>query len=86
MGDAVKPVWDVLATMGTRLVRGKKAGAFGSYGWSGEAVQMIESRLKDLALDVFRGGLQVNFAPDEDAFTACRNFGRDFAAAVKESL
>lgn len=83
MGDAVKPIWDVLAAMGTRNVRGRPAAAFGSYGWSGEAVQMVESRLKDIGLDIVSAGLEVNFAPDEEAFEACRQLGREFAEAIK---
>ncbi len=85
MGDAVKPVWDLLAFAGGAGVRGRPAAAFGSYGWSGEAVQMIEGRLKDLGMVLVQPGLEVNFAPDEDAFTACRDFGESFAAAVKKT-
>jgi flavorubredoxin len=33
-------------------VKGKLGAAFGSYGWSGEAVPMIEDRLRRLKLRV----------------------------------
>jgi len=82
MGDAVKPVWDVLALASAAGVRGKPGAAFGSFGWSGEAVQMIEGRLKDLGMTVVQPGLEVNFEPGEEAFAACREFGRNFAASL----
>ena len=41
-GDAPKPVWDALSLLATVKSRIKLGSAFGSYGWSGEAVKMIE--------------------------------------------
>jgi hypothetical protein len=51
-GDAVKPVWDLLSSLTMVDVKGKLGAAFGSYGWSGEAVPMIEDRLRRLKLRV----------------------------------
>ena len=45
-GDAVKPVWDLLSSLAVVNLKGKLGGAFGSYGWSGEAVRMIEDRMR----------------------------------------
>ena len=50
--DAPKPVWDLLSCMMLLEKRGKTGGAFGSYGWSGEAVEMILHRLKSLNFKV----------------------------------
>ncbi len=36
--------------------KNKKAAAFGSYGWSGESVGIIEEKLKDAKLDLIEGG------------------------------
>ena len=38
--DAVKPIWDLLSSLTTVNVKGKLGAAFGSYGWSGEAVRL----------------------------------------------
>ena len=46
--DAPKPVWDLLSCMMYLEKRGKTGQAFGSYGWSGEAVNMILDRMKSL--------------------------------------
>ena len=78
-GDAVKPVWDVLASLISIETRGKLAGAFGSYGWSGEAVSMIEDRLRGLKMRVPEKGLRVKFHPTDKELKECRDYGRALA-------
>jgi flavorubredoxin len=75
-GDAVKPVWDLLSCFAGIHVKGKVAGAFGSYGWSGEAIRMIEERLRGLKLRVPVAGLKVKLIPAQEDIVACRDFGR----------
>ena len=48
----MKPVWDLLSSLTAVNVKGKLGAAFGSYGWSGEAVRLIEDRLRGLKLRV----------------------------------
>ena len=78
-GDALKPILDLLNIMNP-LVHGKKpVAAFGSYGWSGEAVPNIEKRFQSLRLNTVLPGLKVNFKPSESEVEAEFNFGVDFA-------
>jgi flavorubredoxin len=44
----------------------KVAGAFGSYGWSGEAVQQITDILNEIKLDVIEPGAKALYVPDEN--------------------
>ena len=81
-GDAVKPVWDLLSSLATIRLRGKVGAAFGSYGWSGEAVGMIEDRLKGLKLKVPEPGLRYILVPTSEELESCREFG----AKIAESL
>lgn len=76
-GDAVKPAWDLLSSFAKINVRGKLAGAFGSYGWSGEAVRMLEDRLRGLKMRVPLDGVRVKLIPSDDELEACRRFGRE---------
>ncbi|MBI5901542.1 MAG: FprA family A-type flavoprotein [Rhodocyclales bacterium] len=76
-GDAVKPVWDLLATLTMVDVKGKLGAAFGSYGWSGEAVPMIEDRLRRLKLRVPVQGVKARLAPTPEEFSACHALGHD---------
>ncbi len=63
--------------------KNKKAAAFGSYGWSGEAVKIMSGRLADSGFEVTDEGLRLTWVPDDNSRNACREYGRDFAAAVK---
>lgn len=81
--DAVRPAWEVLSYVSPTVNRGKPAAAFGSYGWSGEAVKLLEDRMRGLQLDVRSPGLRVNFAPSAEDLEKARSFGREFARTVK---
>jgi len=74
-GDAVKPVWDLLSSLATIRLRGKVGAAFGSYGWSGEAVGMIEDRLKSLKLRVPEPGVRFTLVPTAEELKSCQEFG-----------
>ena len=76
-GDAVKPAWDLLSSFAKISVRGKLAGAFGSFGWSGEAVRMLEDRLRGLKMRVPLEGIRVKLIPSAEELETCRNFGRE---------
>jgi len=75
-GDAVKPVWDLLSSLAVINVTGKLGAAFGSFGWSGEAVRLIEDRLRGLKLKVPLQGLRIKLIPTPEEIEACHEFGR----------
>lgn len=60
--------------------KNKKAAAFGSYGWSGEALALINGELKDAGFDVVDEGRRINWVPDESALDEMRAYGRILAA------
>jgi flavorubredoxin len=62
--------------------RGKKAAAFGAFGWSGESVGMLSEKLGEAGFDVVNGGLRLPWAPDAEALQQCVDFGRAFAETV----
>lgn len=74
-GDAVRPIWDLLSSLTVIDLRGKLGAAFGSYGWSGEAVQMIEHRLRGLKLRVPIKGIRTKLIPTELEIEDCMRFG-----------
>ena len=78
-GDAVKPVWDLLSSLTLVKVKGKFGAAFGSYGWSGEAVGLIEDRLRGLKLRVPRPGVKVKLIPTDEELAAYTTLGRELA-------
>ncbi len=60
----------------------KKAGAFGSYGWSGEAVKIMLDRLGKSGFEINDSGLRLTWAPDDDSKHACREYGKAFVASL----
>jgi len=75
-GDAVKPIWDLLSSLTVIDMQGKLGAAFGSFGWSGEAVRMIEDRLRGLKLRVPLPGVRVKLIPTAEEIQQCHDFGR----------
>jgi anaerobic nitric oxide reductase flavorubredoxin len=57
----------------------KKAAAFGSYGWSGEAVKLISERLKEGGFQVVNEGLKVQWKPDGAGLQQSIEFGKQLA-------
>ncbi|ADL42418.1 flavodoxin/nitric oxide synthase [Caldicellulosiruptor obsidiansis OB47] len=82
--DALPPIYEILIRLNPIVHGGKVAAAFGSYGWSGEAVPNIESRLKQIRLKVVLPGLKVNFKPNEEELKKSFEFGILFAEKIKE--
>lgn len=60
----------------------KKAAAFGSYGWSGEAVKQLIRALGDGGFEVVDEGYRALWIPDEAELAACREYGKQFAEAL----
>ena len=56
----------------------KKAGAFGSYGWNGGAVDRIHTRLTDAGFETILG-IKTKWRPDGKAMQECREHGRQVA-------
>ena len=57
----------------------KKAAAFGTYGWSGEAVKMISAKLKEAGFETLDDGILELWNPTEEALTRCFDYGKAFA-------
>jgi flavorubredoxin len=57
----------------------KKAAAFGSYGWSGEAIKTISSRLHEAGFEVVNEGVRTLWNPDIQSLDHCFEFGASIA-------
>jgi flavorubredoxin len=76
-------VADFLCYMRGLKPRNKIGAAFGSYGWSGEAVKLIETELREMKIEPVEPGLRVQFVPEPSVVDACREFGRKIGRAVR---
>jgi len=70
------PVYKLFSVINPIRDKGKLAGSFGSYGWSGEASKMINSNLGHLKLDLQGEGVFIKFTPHGDEFQQCVEYGR----------
>ncbi len=63
--------------------KGSLAGVFGSFGWSGEAVDIIAEKLKDAGFSLGFEPIRVKFTPTETTLQMCEETGTDFAQTLK---
>jgi len=64
--------------------KNKIGAAFGSYGWSGEAVKIIEEHLTASGIAIVRNGIRFKWQPRPEELDACREFGREIAEETKK--
>jgi flavorubredoxin/flavin reductase (DIM6/NTAB) family NADH-FMN oxidoreductase RutF len=62
----------------------KLSGVFGSFGWSGEAVDLLENKLKDANYRFGFETIRVRFTPDETTLQQCQEAGANFAQTLKK--
>lgn len=77
--DAVKPIWDVLNSLATIDVKGKLAGCFGSYGWSGDAVELLKNRLSGMKFKVPLEPQTAVLMPSAEELQGCFDYGVQIA-------
>jgi len=61
----------------------KIGAAFGSYGWSGESVRLIEEHLARCKIPVVAEGVRAKWQPKPEELILCRELGGKVARAVK---
>jgi flavorubredoxin len=82
--NTLLPVYKLFALINPLRDKGKIGGAFGSYGWSGEAPKIIFENLRNLKLKVFEEPLSQKFFPDNEKSSALKEYGRRFARYISE--
>ena len=60
----------------------KIGAAFGSYGWSGEAVKLINQGLEEMRFQIIDPGLKTHYIPKEKDIEACYVLGQKIARAL----
>ncbi len=80
--DAPPHVWHALSLLSTVTLKSRLAAVFGSFGWSGEAAGMIETRLAGLKFKLAAETLTCRFTPTEEVFESTRLFAGQIADTV----
>ncbi|MBE9037648.1 diflavin flavoprotein [aff. Roholtiella sp. LEGE 12411] len=84
-GHAPTQIQTALGIALSAAAKTKLAGVFGSYGWSGEAIDLIESKLKDANYRLGFETIRVRFSPTSEILQQCQQAGASFAQNLKKT-
>lgn len=84
LNDALPPIYHVMNEILVPYCGAKIVSAFGSYGWTGEAVPNMLVRLKQMKHKIVDEGYRCKFKPSEDQKAELKAFGQAFATHVIE--
>ncbi|NEP58299.1 MAG: flavin oxidoreductase [Symploca sp. SIO2G7] len=84
-GHAPTQIQTALGIVLSSATKTKLAGVFGSFGWSGEAIDLIESKFRDAGYQFGFKTIRVKFKPTEVTLQYCEEAGTDFAQALKKA-
>ena len=79
-------VADVMTYIKGLRPQNKIAAAFGSYGWSGEAVKILNGMLVEMGMYIVDDGVKVQYVPDKDDLKKSFDLGVKIAKILKEKL
>lgn len=79
-------VADTLTYLRGLKPKNKMGAAFGSYGWSGEAVGQINEELTGMKFDLINEGIKIKYVPDDNALAHCFSFGKLVSEELKKKL
>jgi flavorubredoxin len=77
---------DVMTYIKGLRPQNKLAAAFGSYGWSGEAVKILNKEFEEMKWETVDPGVKVLYVPDENDLKRCFELGATLAKKLKEKL
>ena len=83
-GHAPTQIQTALGIILSTAAKTKLAGVFGSYGWSGEAVDLIENKFKDANYRLGFESIRVRFTPTPQILKECQESGALFAENLKK--
>lgn len=84
-GHAPTPIQTALGLVLASANKTKLTGVFGSFGWSGEAIDLLEGKLRDAGYKSGFEPIRVKFKPTDVTLKYCEEVGTDFAQALKKA-
>ena len=83
-GHAPTQIQTALGVVLSAASKTQLAGVFGSFGWSGEAIDLLEGKFKDAGYSFGFDPIRVKFTPDAKTLQECEQAGTDFAQQLKK--
>lgn len=84
-GHAPVQIQTALGIALSTATKSKLVGVFGSYGWSGEAVDLLETKLQDAGYRFGFEPIRVKFTPTEAVLQQCEAAGAEFAQTLRKT-
>ncbi|HEY9737865.1 MAG TPA: diflavin flavoprotein, partial [Trichocoleus sp.] len=84
-GHAPTQIQTALGIVLSNASKNQPAGVFGSFGWSGEAIDLLEGKLKDGGYSLAFDPIRVKFKPTDVTLKYCEEVGTDFAQSLKKA-
>ena len=84
-GHAPTQIQSALGIVLANAAKTQLAGAFGSFGWSGEAVDLLENKFRNAGYKLGFEPIRVKFTPTDAVLKTCEEAGTDFAQALKKA-
>ncbi|WP_017652798.1 diflavin flavoprotein [Fortiea contorta] len=84
-GHAPTQIQTALGIVLSTAAKTKLAGVFGSFGWSGEAIDLLESKLKDANYRLGFDTIRVRFSPTPEILEQSQLAGATFAQNLKKT-
>ena len=85
-GHAPTQIQSALGIVLGNADKNKLAGVFGSYGWSGEAIDLLESKFRNAGYKLGFEPIRIKFKPTDSVLKTCEEAGTDFAQSLKKTL
>jgi flavorubredoxin/flavin reductase (DIM6/NTAB) family NADH-FMN oxidoreductase RutF len=83
-GHAPTQIQSALGIVLGNAAKTQLAGVFGSFGWSGEAVDLLENKFRNAGYKFGFEPIRVKFTPTDAVLKTCEEAGTDFAQAIKK--
>ena len=77
-------VSDMMTYMQGLAPANRLGAAFGSFGWSGEAVKFMNEKMEQMKFNIVDPGLRIKYVPTHDDLSQCMDLGVKVARAIKE--
>ncbi|MDC3118917.1 diflavin flavoprotein [Prochlorococcus sp. AH-716-K03] len=81
-GHAPTPIVSALGTLLSEGNRDKPVGIFGSFGWSGEAIDLLETKLKDGGFKFSFDPIRIKFSPNKPKIKELEEMGTHFGRKI----
>lgn len=84
-GQLYPTVADVMSYIKGLQPKNKIGAVFGSFGWNGLAIKLLESLLNEMGIESVEESLRIRYVPDQQSLAECRAFGSRIAEKLSRN-